>query len=454
MMVKWLKTSAHKLYYRSPIFFQHVMTSVYGFKLRKERYNDHYKKTFHRLVDGAIDHEKQLLLFMQHLKQNVPYYKHIHIDETRPFDSFRQLPHTNKSDLRNELDRRSHKDGVLRVSRTSGTTGKNLIVYNSEFDRAERMAYLDYLKYKNGVLPFSKRASFTGQELTPQSHGNVLWRYNAPMNQMLYATYYINMNNIKNVYRSLAHFRPVSLDGYPSAIHMVAKYILSKDLTIDWEVKAVFPNAETLLPQAREDIEKAFNTKVIDQYASAEGAPFIYSDKNGRYYVGHETGLIEFEKNNHGTYEMVVTSFINYATPIVRYRIGDQVEIDSDQSYLNSYTDDVVIKKIIGRQSDYLLGEQDNRVNSVNMAWVVDGLEESIIQIQFIQKSRTRFEVNMVVEKDFCEADEKLLKKRMHRRLGKNNRYDFIYRDAIKKERSGKVRFIINEMSDRSHIEK
>lgn len=448
MMDGWLKTSAHKLYYRSPVFFQHVMTSVYGYKLKRERYNSHYRKTFNRLVDGAVDHEQQMLEFMQHLKRNVPYYRDIEIDENDIFKSFRQLPHTDKSDLRKELDERSHKEGVLRVSRTSGTTGKNLMVYNSEYDRAERMAYLDYLKFENGVMPFSKRASFTGQELTPPSHGNVLWRYNAPMNQMLYATYYINMDNIKDVYRSLASFKPVSLDGYPSAIHMIAKYILSRDLPIDWDVKAVFPNAETLLPQMKDDIEKAFNTKVIDQYASAEGAPFIYSDTDGQYQVGHETGLIEFERSGHGIYEMVVTSFINYATPIVRYRIGDQVEIDSDEPYLNSYTDDVVIQKIIGRQSDYLLGDQNNRVTSVNMSWVVDGLEESIIHIQFVQKTRTRFEVNMVVEDCFCKEDEHLLKSRMVRRLGENNRYDFIYKNEIQKERSGKVRFIINEVGE------
>src|SRR5699024_1447912 len=119
------------------------------------------------------------------------------------------------------------------------------------------------------------------------------------------------------------------------------KYILLNNINIDWEVKAIFPTAERLTENMRADIEKAFKTTVVDQYASSEGVPFIYTDINNKYRIGNETGLFEFFRLEHNIYEMIVTSFINYATPIVRYKIGDNVEINSDKDYLNSFEDNI-----------------------------------------------------------------------------------------------------------------
>lgn len=449
MLKKMITSSTHDFYYRSPVFLQHAMTSVYGYKLKRERYNRLYRAALKRYAQEAFDKEQALLDFMRHLKGNIKFYNDMEINEENILESFLRLPETVKDDLRKELDGRSHKAGVLRTARTSGTTGTNLIVYSSEHDRAERMAYLDYIKLQSEVAPFSKRASFTGQELTPENHGNILWRYNMPMNQVLYATYYMNPENVQHVYENMAKFKPVSLDGFPSAIHMVAKYILANNIDVDWEVKAVFPNAEILLPHVKADIEAAFGTQVIDQYASSEGAPFIYGTEDGRYRLGHETGIFEFHRVDKHLYEMVVTSFINRATPLVRYRIGDQVEIDSDKVYLNSYTDDIEITKIIGRHMDYLVGSGNNKVMNVNLSWIIDGFEEKVIQFQFVQKEKDRFAVNMVVESSYDKnADEEILRGRLERQLGAANHYKFNYIDQIPKEKSGKVRFIINEMSD------
>ncbi|WP_411843785.1 hypothetical protein [Salinicoccus sp. HZC-1] len=446
MLKKMMNTSVHNIYFKSPVFMQHAFTSAYGYKLRRERYNHLYRQSFRRYMAGDLETEEMLADFMHHLKQNIPIYSDIKIDEGNLFESFLALPMTEKEDLRNELEERSHTVGIMRKSRTSGTTGENLAVYDSEYDRADRMAYLDYIKALNGVEPFSKRASFTGQELTPTAHRNVLWRYNMPMNQILYATYHMTPENVRYVYEHLARFKPATLDGFPTSIHMLAKYILSEGLKIEFEVKGIFPTAETLLPHVKEDIEKAFNTKVIDQYSSAEGAPFIYGTADDEYRVGHETGLIEFEKVGFHLYEMIVTSFINRATPIVRYRIGDQVEIHSDKDYLNSFEDDIHIERIIGRQSDYLLGSRSNKVTNVNISWVVDGLEEKVIQMQFIQKEKNRFVVNIVAEDDFEKSDEKVIRDRLARRLGEKSTFIFNYMKAIPKEKSGKVRFIINEL--------
>src|SRR5699024_3369668 len=139
-----------------------------------------------RYIRGGIAQKDLLLELMYHLKDNIEVYKNIRIDEKDLMKSFKRLPMTDKEDLRTEREERSHKKGIIRISTTSGTTGANLVVYESEHDRARRMAFLDYIKYQNGVMPFSKRASFTEKEINRVNHNNKLWRYNITMKQMLY----------------------------------------------------------------------------------------------------------------------------------------------------------------------------------------------------------------------------------------------------------------------------
>lgn len=439
----------NKFYYKFPIVLQHLLTSMYGLKLRRKRYNSLYHQYYTAYNNSKLEPETQLTSLLSHLDKNIKCYRDFDFNDDNKLEVLKKLPITTKDNLREELDLRSSKKGKIMISRTGGTTGKSLKVYSNEYDRASRVAYLDYIKQKHGVKPFSKRASFTGKEITPINHKNILWRYNLPMKQILYASFKLNKDNVHYVYQNMKKHKPVAIDGFPTSIHLLAKYILSNKIEIDWKVKAVFPTAERLTESMKKDIEAAFKTTVVDQYASSEGAPFIYTDNDGKYNIGKETGFFEFYKINENIYEMIVTSFINYATPIVRYKIGDNVQINSNKDYLNSFEDDVEIEKILGRNTDYLIGDNGNLVTSANMSNVVKDLENKIIQSQFIQKSSKDYVINLVVSNNYdFQNDEVLLKEKLNHRLGNNNYYKFHYVTEIPKEKSGKTRFIKNEIGD------
>ncbi|KIH71409.1 hypothetical protein [Salinicoccus roseus] len=451
MLKKMMEDSVHNIYFKSPVFMQHALTSIYGYKQKKERYNSMYRGFFENFTVGTVKPEHCLLELMHHLKGNISAYRDIDIDEGNVMGSFLALPMTVKAQLRNELADRSHEEGKLRIARTSGTSGATLTVYESERDWTMRMAYLDVIKYRHGVMPFSKRASFTGREIAPPGHRKAFWRHNMAMGQMLYSSVHMTPDNVGRVYDSMRKFKPVSIDGMPSSIHMVAKYMLANGMTADWEVKAIFPTAEILLPHIIRDIEAAFGAAVIDQYASSEGAPFIYGRPSEGYTIGSETGVFEFIRAGEGVYDMIVTSFLNYATPIVRYRIGDQVEIDSDRAYLNSLVDDVRITKILGREMDYLIASDGHKVMNVVINWIIDGLEEKVIQFQLVQRSEDRVVVNMVVEPEFDrDVDEAIMRDRMERKLGTGMAYIFNYMDDIPKGKNGKIRFIINDLAKKA----
>lgn len=440
----------NKFYYKSPVFIQNLLTSLYGYKLKRIRYKKDYFQQLEEYKSQNFDEEYKLSELLSHISTNIEAFKEITSDNiSSPIDVLKSIDFMEKEDLRNSVEKYTDKSIAHLTNKTGGTTGKSLKVYSSKEDVNKRMAYLDYIKTKFGVELFSKRASFTGKEIVPQNHKNILWRTNYAINQRLYASFKINKDNVKFIYKDMTRFKPSSIDGFPSAIHLVAKYILSNNININWNVKAIFPTAETLTDNMREDIERAFKTKVVNQYASSEGAPFLYSIDGGNFHIGHETGLFEFFKVEDSIYDMVVTSYINYATPLIRYKIGDQVIINSDEEYLNTYKNNPEITKILGRATDYLVGNDNNIVTSANMSNVYKDFGSQIIQSQFIQNSKNEFEINLVVTNQYMEnkniGENKLIEKLNHR-LGVHNIYQFNYMDEIPKEKSGKTRFIINRM--------
>src|SRR5699024_12616859 len=85
-------------------------------------------------------------------------------------------------------------------------------------------------------------------------------------------------------------------------------------------------------------------------------------------------------------YELIVTSFINYTTPIVQYEIGDIVEYQSTQQLCECGNKSQYVKKILGRQSDYLISEKNGKITSANMSNVAKEAPNSVIASQFVQK--------------------------------------------------------------------
>ena len=139
----------------------------------------------------------------------------------------------------------------------------------------------------------------TGKEIIPvKQKSKVFWRYNLPLKQMLYSGFHVSEANIKYYISSLNKFKPLVLDGFPSSMYRIARYISMNNIKLEFQPIAIFPTAETLHDYYREEIEKAFNCSVRNQYASSEGAPFITECQQGRLHFNIETGYFNLKEYN------------------------------------------------------------------------------------------------------------------------------------------------------------
>lgn len=440
------------IYNHSPIWFQNLMVSVKGKQFIKQRYTEEYYnelEKLHNTEDKFALQQERLNDFYKYVKENSEYFKRVlpDVESNITVEDLKQFPTMDKETIRNNIDEIVTRKEKLIPMKTGGSTGKSLVYYTHPIDMSRKIAYLDYFKEKHGVYKGMRRVSVGGRILVPNKQKKkVFWRYNKPLNQLMLSAYHADGENLKYYIKKLNKFKPQTLDGYTTVLHRIAQYINKHDIRLKFKPIAIFPTAEALTDEMKMDIEKAFNCPVRNQYASSEGAPFITENTKGELKINPATGVFELEHLEGNIYELVVTGFYTTTTPLIRYKIGDSVELFEplDANYKQS---DIKIKRIIGRNNDFLMSNERGIVTNVNLSTVVREAGKDIVQSQFVQNQLDEIIVNLVVEKDTNKnALEKILTEKLSTRFGDTTQFKFNYFSEIPKTSGGKTRFTINNL--------
>ena len=445
------------IYNHSPIILQNLFTTLQGFKYKKRRFAAVYQAALEEFK--ARDYSDQAALaeyqnqrvrsLIQFAYANAPFYKEYYhncdLDKIQGVADLECLPVLPKEIVRQNLEKMytiSDAEGL--ENNTSGTTGKSMRFLYRKDDVQRRLAYLDFFKLQHGFIAQKmKRASFNSSKIVPPGQKRkVFWRTNLAIRQRIYSGYHCKGENVRYYVENLNKYKPVSLDGYPSAIYEVARYILDHNIQLTFTPIAIFPTAETLLPHYRTTIEKAFHCPVRDQYASSEGAPFITECKCGRLHYCMDTGVIEFGADG----EMIVTCFETHGTPLIRYQVGDRAFLSKDQS-CPCGSRLPVVDRIEGRTLDYIQSPRNGKFSSIYMSLVSSDFKNSVKAMQFIQEKEDELEVRLVTDDRYSADMDKIILYKLHYSLGEEMKIHIRVVDSLEKDPSGKQRFIINRVA-------
>ncbi|MDN5301104.1 MAG: hypothetical protein PWQ60_618 [Thermoanaerobacteraceae bacterium] len=446
------------IYDKSPIFFQNLMATIYGYKKKKERFGNYYydqlnflKKfeTFSR--EEQEDYQfKELMKLIRYAVTHSAFYRRlyagINTDQFKSIHDLKKLPIVTKEMLRQNINDiiTIHKEQGVE-SNTGGTTGKSLIVYYTKEDIQKRMATLDYFKLKHGFENMKmKRATFNGKHIVPPDQKQkVFWRYNAAIKQMVYSSFHITEENIPYYIESLNKYKPDSIDGFISSIYDIASYIERHDIKLEFKPRVIFPTSETVTQEYREVIERVFKCKVRDQYASSEGAPFVWECECGKLHYDLSTGVIEHVENSD---EILVTSFTTYGTPLIRYKIGDSMIFEEKNVVCECGLKTPLIKSIQGRAVDFLYSTKGAKIYLGNVANIFKNVPNSIIKAQLIQDSLTCLSIKIVIDKNFKNEHKNILIDEIKHKFGSDMKVDIEIVNDIPREKSGKYKLIINKV--------
>ncbi len=460
------------LYDRVPVFLQNVAVSLKGWEFHRQRY---LSESFRYGLRWTKENEQrspeflrqlqmeQLRAFAAHCYERSPYYrrlwdsKGVTPGDLRRLEDLPCVPIIRKEDVRAHTEEFFTEKISPRMTEvhTSGTTGSPMAVYFSKEDVGLRSAFLERCRRWAGVHVGQKRASFTGRNVVPARQKKPpYWRYNRPGNQLLFSAYHLAPENLPGYVEALAKFQPEIIDGYPSAIHIVAEYVLRQGKGGIVHPAAILVSAETVLPHQRRAIETAFQTKLYNQYASSDGAPFVSECRFGRLHYQLDSGVIEI-LNPDGTPsapgqvgEMVVTCFTTHVTPFLRLAIGDAAVAAPSNASCACGLPFPLVAAIIGRVDDILQTPDRGFVGRLDTAF--KALPNSVVEAQILQVSPETIVLKIVPDPLRYESGHaELVVRELRKRLG--SVVDIVVEEvsSIPRSAGGKMRPVVNLCRDR-----
>lgn len=446
------------IYKNAPLFLQNFMVSLFNYLAYKVRYGGNYRKYLGRFLQNRSLSKGELQEiqsqrfdeFLKHATSHSKYYKNYPVLKLQ---DIQRLPVLKKEDLRENIDdvcTLEASNGV--VSKTGGTTGKSLEVIFTKEDMQERFAMLDDFRARFGYKLGKKTAWFSGKNLlTPQDiRKDRFWKTDYLYNVRYYSTFHIKDDFLPHYIEDLIEYSPEYIVGFPSSIMEIANFGLKNGYSFPNNVvKAIFPTAETITEEMRDSIEKFFKSRMYNQYASSEGAPFIFECENGNLHLELQSGVFEvLDENDKPTRSgrLVVTSFTTKGTPLIRYDIGDSICLETDDKKCNCGNNNPLVKEILGRVDDYVYSPENGKINLGNVSNTLKDIK-GIKRFQVLQNKIDEVELLIETDKEvYNDSIENKFINNWRDRLGQQMKIQIRYVDNIDVEGSGKYRIVKNNI--------
>lgn len=439
------------MYKKLPFFIQSALVTLYNVRQYKVRHRGDYSDLFEYYSDVWLmplpqwheEQQKRLGNFLAYSVQNSPWYANFE------GKSLSEFPVLEKQDLISHLDKiKTVEERDAIASLTGGTTGASMKVLYTKDNIQERFAILDSFRKKHGYSLGDKVAWFSGKNLATEN--DVLkgkcYRDDYVNNIRFFSTFHINEKNFDSYWRALENQGPDFIVGFPSSVYDICEVAYRKGLRLSKRVNVFFPTAEVVLPKHREVIGDVLGCRLVDQYASSEGAPFILECESGHLHIHPLTGIFEVVDENmkHAREgELLVTSFSTQGTPLIRYRIGDRVSLANPDFQCPCGSSFPVVNKIEGRSSDYVFSPQNGRVNLGNISNSTKDVP-GIVCFQIEQRVPDEVTIIMVTLPSYDDAANSKFVQALRDRLGDSMRILIEQVDEIPREKSGKFRIVKN----------
>ncbi|MEP6913304.1 MAG: AMP-binding protein [bacterium] len=452
--------SVRSLYYSLPLTAKNLFASAYGWNERRGRYGRTYHESLSMLRESQYWSNERLLEYQhQRVSQFLPdvitsssYYRGNHIysalvKANAPLNAFPLLA---KTALRHEPKNFYHDELEsmrIRWMSTSGTTGSPLIspVTEQHFQRECAFRALAY-EWAGVSLDSHDRVAFCAGH--PVAHADrqrpPFWVYDWANNWLYFSSYHLSRRNLQDYIAELEKFQPVMLGGYPSSLYLLA--LAYEKFGGSLKLKAIMSSSETLFAWQRERIERAFGAKVFNWYGTGETCANVAECAEGELHLKLEHSAVEVLNDQNEpcppgeTGRFVSTGFDNYAFPLIRYDIGDEVTVAGNQA-AKCGRGGLLLEKVLGFVDDYVFTSEGRFIGRLDHL-IKDRV--NVVEAQFYQERVDELICRIVKTDNYSEADERAILDEARRRLGTILKISFEYLERIPRTKNGKLRMVVS----------
>src|SRR5690606_12439099 len=232
-----------------------LLLNLYGYILSQQRFSGSFTYWFNKYKENLKKTPDEIRLEQFELIKNnliycydnIPYYKRVFEEigfnpyQMQSISEINLLPFLTKDIIRKEFDNLYNKNipsKKYKLHTTSGSTGEKLkFLLPKELLYKKNTAFLYRFYDMWGIKPKDKRATIGGRVFT---HKPPFWIFNKFENQLLLSAHHLNNNTVLSYLQKLESFSPIFIQGHPSAILVIAKYILDKNYNLKFIPRVIF----------------------------------------------------------------------------------------------------------------------------------------------------------------------------------------------------------------------
>lgn len=412
----------------------------------------------------------QLQALVGHSRTHVPFYRErlqdfgdLPADDTWP-EAWRRIAPLTRAEIQGaDADETMITQvlppghGELREIYTSGSTGKPIRSVRTQLWELMWSAFTvrDHLWHRRDFLGTfaTLRESGEGKALYPDGILTESWGYSSATIVKTGPMASLNITTpVEQQAEWLQRRGPDYLLTHPSIAHRLALHCREHGIELP-RLKQVITIAENLKPEVRSAIRDIWGVSLVDIYSTREiGYIALQCPEHEHYHIQSEHVLAEV-LNEEGepcppgeVGKLLVTSLHNLAMPLIRYDIGDFVEVGPPCPCGRGLP---VIKRILGRTQNMLVMPSGERrwplLSSANIESMLE-IAPGIRQYQFVQKAPDLIELRLAGTGALSADEEARLGEWVRTKFGAPFRLVFAYFDEIPRTAAGKFEDFLCEI--------
>lgn len=400
----------------------HIPTPYLSSRTFREYYSFLTKSQWWSKEDLQAYQFKQLIGLLEYAKAKVPYYRklfqrhNIEPSKFKSLEDIQRIPFLTKEMVREHFEElQSEEKERLQpiVHHTGGSSGSSLKFISSlsaEWIRkAAKWRANNWAGYNFGdkALMFIRPYLGVSDARYSNDKNYIDKQINLNITQF-------NAESLSFLMREIEEHKPKIIESYPSRLFIMSKFLKKSGISLP-SVEIVITSSETLYRPQREKIENLLKSRIFDEYGQAEFTVYAAQCEKGSYHLSDELHLVEIIKNSEGkglkgdvgeVGEVVGTSLVNYAMPLIRYKTGDLAVRDEEYECPCGRALPV-IRQIVGRANDIIVtrGGAITFPHSLFEFHLLKGVDD----LQIIQENLDFLRVKVVINEAYNERTKLML---------------------------------------------
>ncbi|MGB1108866.1 MAG: phenylacetate--CoA ligase family protein [Gammaproteobacteria bacterium] len=401
---------------------------------------------------------RKLSAFMEDVAAHVPYYRDWFrregIDPSSIDDASKltALPLLTKPLIREHTEAMKAEDaGPLQRFNTGGSSGEPLVFYMGKgrvsHDVAAKWRATRWWDVDIGdpeIVLWGSPVELGRQDRMRQIRDTMIRSRLVPAFEMSPA-------NMDEFIRIIRHYRPAMLFGYPSSTALLVQHAQRSGQRLDdLGIKVAFVTSERLYPEQRKVIEEGVGCPVANGYGGRDAGFIAHQCPAGGMHLSAEDIVVEIVDPEGNPLppgeegEIVTTHLATRDFPFVRYRTGDVGVLSDEPCACGRGLP--VFKEIMGRTTDFIVAADGTVMHGLALIYIVRDLT-SVKHFKIHQQSLERTRLLLVVGDGYTDKDEAAIVSGFKQRLGASVEIALEYMDEIPRERSGKFRYVVSDVS-------